>query len=421
MQSDVRGGRAVWVRVIVITAIWALFATMFALEWRGDRQIWDRVFTVPVMARPFADLSQVSAAVESIRHGLNPYVTNPYDMSQRRFIYPRVWLYLFAAAKITPQRIIEAGALVAILYLSAVSWLVWRQQQPWTSVFIGLAACSSAAAMAVERGNTDILIFCLVLVAISIESRGSTWILIAASILKVYPFFALLGEAAAGRRTRLLLLALPLAAAGILAQHGDFTHQENSIPHGYGLKEIDVAMEKASPALKAGFAAHKLPFRLLWAFVLATIAGSGVVLGAVLRARTALLASSRWTYGFVLCTGIFAGTFLVSTSYDYRLIFLIPMLPFLVDQARAGARRAARVLGATGVGLVVFGMNRGTARPLHPTVLVVLLKAAGHVDLWALLWTVCFFMGAICAARRRPGVRADSSQLATGGLVQEPV
>ena len=401
MQSHRPSAARAPTKLAIVAVVWLLFGAMFLLQFKAHMPVWNKVFGVPVMAEPFADLAQIPAANEARQHGLDPYAKNPYDIEQRRFSYPRLWLYFFSALRITPARTIVAGLTMAGCFLLAVSWLILRQREVWTSAFLGLASFSSAAAFAVERGNTDILILCLVLLAVALETRGGLWLLTTAALLKVYPIFAVLASATWARRTRLVLLALLIGVAGIIAQRGDFGRGDNSneVPHGYGVKEIDVAMELAPPPMRLAFAAHRQVFRILWQLVLLTIAVSGAAAGAAWARRQRAPISHYGEYAFVLCGSIFIGTFLVSTSYDYRLIFLLPLLPLFMDQARNASQRRMRILGGAGVALLLIGVNRGVAALLPSSLPTSLLKVAGHLDLWALLWLVCFFLGVIAVTR----------------------
>jgi hypothetical protein len=414
MQKSSRGQYVRWMRIAIVAAVWVVFATTFARQWKGDSQVWTRVFGVPHMAGSFADLSQIVAAVESARHGLDPYLTNPYDMEHRTFIYPRVWLYAFSTLRITSYRVVGAGVALACCFLMTVSWLVLRQPDVWASMFIGVAACSSAAAFAIERGNTDLLVFCLVVIAVELECRGGLWFLLTASVLKMYPFFALLAEAVMGRRTRLLLVALVLGAAGIVVQHRDVSRQDQSLPHGYGLKEIDVAMGRAPGPFRSAFEAHPVAFRVLWGSSLGSLFISGAASGVIWGRRKLIADALRsgadpatllglGTYAFVLSGSIFVGTFLISTNYDYRLIFLIPLVPFLMTQARTASHRLPRLLAAAALGLIVIGLYRGIAGNIPLPALALFVKATSHAALWALLWIAGFFLGLITIVQHTAG------------------
>ncbi|HEY0796054.1 MAG TPA: hypothetical protein VGD64_09760 [Acidisarcina sp.] len=422
MQEHKRGVKARWLRFSIVAIVWLVFVITFARQSSGDATIWTRLFGVPAMAGPFADLSQITAAVESARHGLDPYLTNPYDMAKRPYIYPRVWLYAFAALRITPHRIVATGIALAACFLLAVSWLILQQEDGLAALFIGLATCSSATAFAIERGNTDLFVFCLVVLASELVNRGGLWFLLAASLLKVYPFFALLAEAIMGWKTRLLVVALVLGAAGIVIQHHAVDLQDTSVPHGYGFKEIDLVMSRAPHYLRSSFTAHTQAFRVVWDSLLGLLCCSGLATGAIWGRRNFALNPSRTpedsktqglagSHAFVLCASIFAGTFLLSTNYDYRLIFLIPMAPFLAGQARArtGAQRLLRNLASAGLIMILIGVHRGVAGRIPWPGLAMSIKVASHIDLWALLWTTCFFLGFIAVAEYHAKSKDPSS------------
>ena len=54
-----------------------------------------RVLNVPPQLPPFSDLDAISKAVDSRQAGFNPYENNPYDLKNKTYVYPSIWLHFF--------------------------------------------------------------------------------------------------------------------------------------------------------------------------------------------------------------------------------------------------------------------------------------------------------------------------------------
>ena len=118
-------GTQLFFKLAIICAL-AVFLTLYpgtvALEWLGYKvdmpiailftiffaftalcilfhhiwiKIWGSYFTVPPQIPPFSDLDAISRALTSKQQGFNPYIDNPYDLTNRTYVYPSIWLYFF--------------------------------------------------------------------------------------------------------------------------------------------------------------------------------------------------------------------------------------------------------------------------------------------------------------------------------------
>ena len=52
-------------------------------------------FNVPPQIPPFSDLDSISRALTAKQEGLNPYYDNPYDLKNKTYVYPSIWLHFF--------------------------------------------------------------------------------------------------------------------------------------------------------------------------------------------------------------------------------------------------------------------------------------------------------------------------------------
>jgi len=84
-------------RVLAVAAMLAFAAALF---FRGPDATF-RVWGLNVESPAFSDSRVITAGIESLRDGHQPWVHNPRDPWQRNFNYPRVWLGL--ESELAPQ------------------------------------------------------------------------------------------------------------------------------------------------------------------------------------------------------------------------------------------------------------------------------------------------------------------------------
>ena len=285
------------------------------------------------MELPWADARTVSGAGVALDRGLDPLVHNPADPWQRPLNYPRIWLGL-AHLGLRPQH----TWVLAWAFFAALCFGLWSLRHLAVDRATTLVLLAGVVApptwLAVERANSDQLVFALCCSAAMLAARRP-WLgaaLVAgAAALKLFPMAA---AAALVRRERAISLRvvtpLLLLFAGYLAfVAADIPRMRAASPQAawlsYGIETVPEIVAKNTP-MSFG----------------ATLAGAGALLALVavvayrkrLRARLGAAGSPTLLAAFRMGSGVYLGSFLVGTSFDYRLLFLIPTLPQLWLWAR---------------------------------------------------------------------------------------
>jgi hypothetical protein len=335
------------------------------LGWKRGWAVWG----VSTQELAWLDLRVVTGAVQTLREGGNPYVANPHDPMGRPFNYPSLWLRLFPGTGAAASVDGLAGS-AAVLAAAAVLLATGRTTRTAGGV-IGLLLLSPALTLAVERGNTDLIVFALVGVGAAVIGDGRSGrvyagvgLLVLASLLKIYPVVSLavlIGWKTS--RARIAAVVGLVFCAGWFAWHGRETlvaigNTQIGAIHSYGRTVLPFALDLRDRAMgRAGAAAGYALFANLAAVVCVLAAAwRGLKMAAETSAESPLTARAR--LGWLIGGGIFLATFAAGSSFSYRLWFLLPGVPWLVTTAERRDEPGRWARAATG-GLLLLCFGSG--------------------------------------------------------------
>lgn len=155
----------------------------------GYERTW-KMFGFPTMMPSFSDARVMTAGSESYQLGHDPMQNNVRDPWQRRMNYPRCWQILYLLK--VDQSFTVPLAFSFILPFFASLWL-FDPKNGWVVGLLLVLLFSPAVMLGVERGNSDLLVFAMILaMAVWFEKwpRASAGLLFFAAFLKLYPIFA---------------------------------------------------------------------------------------------------------------------------------------------------------------------------------------------------------------------------------------
>ena len=213
-----------------------IFVAMYAWSRDDYTSILTAIMIRPAISQPFIDLEYLFTTAQCWQRGIDVYVVNPCDSLGRLEGYSPLWLrapFLFAERAWS----IWYGVILAgLFYLSLAALPPGRRW--WDQLVIGAAAFSSVTIYGVERGNIDLIIFMMALIAGILASRTAPvrlagyGVLLAAGLLKFYP---LAGLVLAVRETlqRFLIVAaasIVIVAVFILEFHEELVKTLRNIP-----------------------------------------------------------------------------------------------------------------------------------------------------------------------------------------------
>ena len=295
---------------------------------------------VAALEVPFMDLRGVATWCEAAASGIDPAVTQttitlPDGNQQPNFLMNYspavVWFYWLGLRPATVW--MWAPALIALQILAVLGLcgrVSCRQAIVWTFMF-----CSPASLLVMERANMDILVFAFFVLALALRRyplAALAPILLAAG-LKFYPAAALAALwSREGMRQRLaavgglviflgILFLLKSQLAGIGASlSGQYQNAFGSTVVADLLKNHGACSESA-----AGFLSKALQFFALGLGVLGC--GTGFFLSKKWPAEV----TERANYAFWLAAPMFLILFILSNQMDYKWIFLLFMVPAVLQ------------------------------------------------------------------------------------------
>jgi hypothetical protein len=227
--------------------------------------------------------------------------------------------------------------------------------------------CSPSVMLGVERANTDLIVFVLVAGGVLLLGRGpapatavACALLFFAAVLKLFPALAwgaLLRQPL--RRALLGGVVMSIAfAAYLLATLEHLRAMREHFPR-------ELQFSYGAPVLGEG-----LGFAGVGGHVL--VVGAGVALAAALlafvlrrRARQALdLGIDVEPALFLAGAGIYAGSYAATYNFDYRLIFLLLTVPYLLRSSRAPSTGVP--YPRAGLALILLALWLGSTIPFYP-------------------------------------------------------
>lgn len=346
-------GRAIRGRAVVSFCLYGYFVALIA---QGGHLAWEW-FQVPATSPSFLDLRSVTSGWECARKGIDVLVRNPCDPFPRPANYPRIWLWP-SFLGLGQSSTVILGILIAMAFFAGALVLMGRIEKPvdtfvWTTLLI-----SPAVMLGVERGNADLIVFPIVVGALVLfRARAEIARVIAhgailfAAMLKLFPAFAFVVLLRQPRRR--VVVGAGLVALGfliyVIVTWSDIQTIHRVLPqeiyYSYG---ADVAVRAVTLWLSVHYASlatlgkHGPEQIVLWCLV----AIAGILAALVARLwKPPAAPDVRELDAFFAGCAIFVASFLLEHNFDYRLVYLLLVVPQLLRWART-SRFAAVVLVA---------------------------------------------------------------------------
>lgn len=343
------------VRGILVAALPGAAVGALAL-WAEARSAWPLLGEQP-LGRTFGDLRAVTAAAGcAARPGWS--VRSPTcDPFHRPYNYPTVWARVGAFFGVNPGSTDAIGIALIVLFALTVVVLgvvARSSDRPVLGpVAMLLAAVGPPSLFALERGNIDIVVFAVVVAGIVSSVRGAPTlaaVLFGLAVpLKIYPLGAtpaLLLDRPRRRRPLIVFAVVALGGLALTAPELPFiaAGTPQYAPGSFGASVLPIFLDKWLGHLHSPVVERAAGLLLFTAGTLvalwATRPGAGSRFAAgwrrfldTVRADTTAAVLVAAGGGCVLVA------YIVGTSFDYRLIFLIPVVAGLA-RIRPGAARA---------------------------------------------------------------------------------
>jgi hypothetical protein len=318
---------AVVQKVVLIVFILGCLSIGAAILSKGWYRTWSAL-QVPTLSPIFADMRTVQGSLRSMELGFNPQLKNPGDPWARVLDYPMIWYWiarLFQLDNETNYVIFICAYILAFL----VCCFILLRKSP--SIFLLLAIFSWPSLLAVERGNNDLLAFVLIFVGVYLSQSyfGALSILLA-TVLKIFPVLSVISFL---KRPK-IFIPLLLVIAGIFL----FNIGELRILQAGNSALTDPASVYASYGVNTNMKVIQRMFYgqstdtyniikcifILFSFIL-------IVILSRIKSFSPASSSALKTDLFMAGGLVFSGTYLITSNWDYRLIFLLLCIPYILS------------------------------------------------------------------------------------------
>ena len=347
--------------ILVSTSVvmWLLILSLFNTI--GYFQTW-KLWKVPTYEETFLDFRLIPGSVESFKNGFEPTVKNAYDPHHRIFNYPFFWR-LFFYTGITQEDTIWVSISMIVLFFIGV-FLFPEKLSISGAVGMLLVLFSPASMLLYERGNVDLFVFFICVMAVLATSYSAylaTGLILFAAIMKLFP---ILGLAALLRESKRKFFWLSGASVLVLLTYmiitwdsvkASWTKTMRGDGLSYGTNILTTRYElQLTQTLSQWFSSPQIKILLQYGLLAAALVLLLVFVVLALRDREEVdILAERNLAAFRMGAAIYVGTFLLGNNRDYRLAFLVILVPQLVEWMRS-SRKAYRLAAISSMVLVLL-------------------------------------------------------------------
>ncbi len=316
-----------------------------------DNDFMIRKWQIPMSTGGFWDARQMAMAAESHALGYDPMVENPVNPNGQKLNYPRIWHLLFATG-MDQSHTNLIGAITTVIFFIGIA-IFWfsKDFDSLTSFFIAVVLLSPPTMLGVERGNIEQIIFLILALALTVNYSSSIkalYLFLFAAVLKLHPIFGILYLLKESKRKFWILL---LSALGIFIIYFAFSFNDfmlvfKTTPKGVG---SSFGINVWWMGLRHG-RFFNLPLSdsiVLFLKILSYAAALLILLStmviSVRKKDRKLLSEAPYIDSFRVGASIYMGCFLLMNTIDYRLIFIVFVIPQIVAWLREKEKDIALV------------------------------------------------------------------------------
>ena len=302
----------------------------------GFERTW-QFFGIPTVIPDFIDSRVITAGFESFKMGYDPLIANPAMPTGNEMNYPRVWQLLFYFDLNQNKTIYLAATCFAFYLLGVFIICNTIEGSIWKIIFLCIAF-SPSALLGIERGNVDLIIFGITALAgqlFAINVVFSISLLAIAFILKLYPILAmpfLISMTHPKKILKISLFMLAFIIMYLILKYDELILISNSTPRtfalSYGKNVLHSALSYGLSLDEFSLDIIKLSINLFLLF-----SSILVISKSYFHARIDSINFKLQCEVFFLAgASIYCGTFWIGNNFEYRLIFLLLVIPFFLDE-----------------------------------------------------------------------------------------
>ena len=386
----------------------AIYLVNFFLAWPTTR--WGDISNGSYLFGDFAWLSSWSTEC-SVNVGF-PHIFSVYsqiDSTCPGFNYGTTLLILLSIFPIAWETYIVAAITVGLIAVFALGYFLASAYRLtfWQKALVSLAFFSPGTYLLFERGNLDLVIFLLIVLAAALLGKGGFlsgfFVIIFATLLKFYTLplvllVALLSKNSRERYITTVFTLLTFTWVLIDFNRGPGLPEYGTVQFGYPVlghyfEWLNISVQPLPTLI--GFLAPWLVWVLL--VLLERRAGKGFQ-----TTLTQSISNLQNDYAFLLTAVAFCAMFFVGLSFDYRLIFLALAGVGLILKSSFSRKIKVALWGSLFIALWGSGAIGGKFMFIPEAIKPVLVggfQLAG--DLAVFLWVgILLYAGALVMARK---------------------
>ena len=298
-------------------------AILVSVVFFGWSDTWS-MLSVPSMYPEFADMRTVQGALSSQHQNLNPQLINPGDPWNRPMNYPSVWISIAKVFGLNDSLNFLVFVSIMVGIFLACCYTLLATYPSFTLLLMCFSGCTL---LAVERGNNDVLIFSILYVTAISGVRTNAIAIFFATSLKIFPLLTVPAFCRSLKHGFIIVIAVIAALAFIWPELSNIKSETpSSASFSYG-----------SASLTAAF--RMLGFHVPGIIISTCLLGASLTLLCLQGVRTATSAtgaSSGEQQMFLIGALVYCGTFVLSSNWDYRIIFLMFCVPYINKMSLRG-------------------------------------------------------------------------------------
>ena len=296
---------------------------------------WSKLF-VPTMHPSFGDLRSITSTAECFADNSTwSYTSESCDPQQRKYNYPTIWIKIFSFFGIRQSHTFTLGvALFFTLFCALLYWnskVIRTKYEFWQVASLTSIYISPPILLLVERGNTDSLIFALLTLLTSVRERISPFVFASVlaflSYLKLYVIGAMAIVLCPERKWQMRVVYIALFATVLVALQGElpYIRKFTAIDFwtSFGISVVPLGFALVTRAQVSAIESFAIGFFLMVTVIL--------ILSSLLNKRYKKLTSlDGLNLEEIRVVSIYFGillfSFMAGSSYDYRMVYLIPIM-----------------------------------------------------------------------------------------------
>ncbi len=307
-----------------------------------DQNLWFKFWgslSIPPQA-PFSDLKAHIYFYNCFQNGIDVFSTECHLIPKGNnniTTHPKIWLYLVNALNLNNIKLFNFFVVIMLIFYFYFIFRLFKIYKSYDSkIFLLLFLFSTTNFILIERFSTDLIIFLILYPIIIFRSSLVQFFLIfIGTILKYYPVFLL---SIFIDKKKIFLLSFFLIFIFLIFFYLNEINSVNqnlvemALFTAYGSRTMLKALFHLSENYNFFLNDNNLGFFRNLTFIFFFIYSTFLITIGYIKSKF-LLANylDRFEKFFLIGASIYIGTFIIGANADYRLIFLIFTIPYVLD------------------------------------------------------------------------------------------